>query len=98
MVYPANTYAKLGDNKKVLHGDEQLYTVQQVAEIVGLTDGRLYQQIKDGVLRTASTEYLESVGLNPAVIRKPKHWITSQALHDFMSLPRHQYDPSKYNR
>lgn len=67
-----------------------VYTVQQAAEMAGVTDGLLYQKIKDGSIHTASEELLDRLGL-PRYLRKPKHWLTEEEIERFLSAPRTTY-------
>jgi hypothetical protein len=82
-------------------GTQAVYPVKVAAAIMGITDGRVYQLIaeaegkpdfllpKDGqYLRTASWEELMSAGINPSIIRKPRHWITASEIERFRRVKR----------
>ena len=66
----------------------KLYTVQQMAKEIGVSDGLIYQGIASGQIKVASDELLKELGLNPAIIRKPKRWITAEEVEKYKAKPR----------
>ena len=78
--------------------DKDLYTVAEFAAKAGVSDGLIYQAISKGEILTLSEEELLAIGLNPAVIKLPKRWISHSELAKFLQKDRKRAENIDWNR
>lgn len=55
---------------------------------MGITDGRVYQLIRDGLIQPVSDDALTALGRNPRYVQKPRWWIADSVIEEFLSRER----------